>query len=645
MWIYVFVSLSDFTQYLMDELAKNYTVETVRWITNDKQTTFDIDELISWIVVEEKKSSIANEKEFCDGNVLEKMIQTHQKLDRLSDFQLNSLRKKANVFEAIGRSIFIDRSAVKLANIDSLLDGMFTKRLDVSFTPRFQLHTVVFIGGDPGGFVDYVLWRKGWHTKCFGFAHKNLYKTGSFLSDPISFQTYDGPGKDGDITNPNNLTFFIDLIKQKNRDGISRVFADVALPIYRARQSKEIISKRLHLACCAYALAVLQPGGNFILKIFDAFTPFTVGLIYIMHMCFRRICIIKPHSSRPANSERYLICSDKFPESTTKVILNHLLELNETMSTEEAEISELVALDILKGDSNFYNYILASNNDIMAKQIKATEKIMRFADDTTLSENENELKEAIKEKFLKLWNLPLSIPTEDGKRLPDEYAKDLYPSISSLLDHTTKTAQESESWIKNMAHLSMSQYYFLPIENVDDNDRTYFLSKGKEFVYKFDKIHRIWTQITDIIVKLPEKTLVYGELIKVYDGKNSKDTQYLHIIDGYVLGGFAIHSLDYIRRSSMCHDFVLGVGNQRKYQNNKKVVPVESQMKIKPKDVNGFLQRLRAEKIGQTNQLVANISRNRYFVPKGMLVLNKDLPTKIWIWNDDFISKMLSENL
>lgn len=47
-----------------------------------------------------------------------------------------------------------------------------------------------------------------------------------------------------------------------------------------------------------------RPGGHFICKTFDLFTPFSVGLIYLLYCCFERVCLFKPVTSRPANSER-----------------------------------------------------------------------------------------------------------------------------------------------------------------------------------------------------------------------------------------------------------------------------------------------------------------------------------------------------
>jgi 23S rRNA U2552 (ribose-2'-O)-methylase RlmE/FtsJ len=67
---------------------------------------------------------------------------------------------------------------------------------------------------------------------------------------------------------------------------------------------QEILSKQLYLCQFLSALSVLRVGGNFVCKIFDIFTPFSVGLVYLLYLCFDRICIHKPVTSRPANSER-----------------------------------------------------------------------------------------------------------------------------------------------------------------------------------------------------------------------------------------------------------------------------------------------------------------------------------------------------
>lgn len=41
---------------------------------------------------------------------------------------------------------------------------------------------------------------------------------------------------------------------------------------------------------------------------FDILTDFSVELVYILYLHFEKISIVKPFSSRSANSERYIIC-------------------------------------------------------------------------------------------------------------------------------------------------------------------------------------------------------------------------------------------------------------------------------------------------------------------------------------------------
>ena len=44
-------------------------------------------------------------------------------------------------------------------------------------------------------------------------------------------------------------------------------------------------------------------------KLFDVFTRFSVGLIYLMYRAFERVALFKPVTSRPANSERFAVFS------------------------------------------------------------------------------------------------------------------------------------------------------------------------------------------------------------------------------------------------------------------------------------------------------------------------------------------------
>jgi cap1 methyltransferase len=115
---------------------------------------------------------------------------------------------------------------------------------------------------------------------------------------------------------------------------------------------QEILSKQLYLCQFLTALSVLRVGGNFVCKLFDIFTPFSVGLIYLMYLCFDRICIHKPVTSRPANSERYIICESA--NSNKTIIVDYLTQVNDSLNetfrdeTSDLDVVSIVPLNILK---------------------------------------------------------------------------------------------------------------------------------------------------------------------------------------------------------------------------------------------------------------------------------------------------------
>lgn len=70
--------------------------------------------------------------------------------------------------------------------------------------------------------------------------------------------------------------------------------------------------KIYHLLVCSslIGLQVLLQGGSFVLKVFDIQSEHTQILIGLISSCFREWCLYKPSTSRPCNSERYLLCRD-----------------------------------------------------------------------------------------------------------------------------------------------------------------------------------------------------------------------------------------------------------------------------------------------------------------------------------------------
>lgn len=49
---------------------------------------------------------------------------------------------------------------------------------------------------------------------------------------------------------------------------------------------QEVLSKQLYICQCLMALEIIRPHGYFVTKMFDLFTSFSVGLIFLMYLCF-----------------------------------------------------------------------------------------------------------------------------------------------------------------------------------------------------------------------------------------------------------------------------------------------------------------------------------------------------------------------
>jgi len=87
---------------------------------------------------------------------------------------------------------------------------------------------------------------------------------------------------------------------------------------------QEGLSVNLILAQIIYAIALQKYNGTFILKVFDLFTDATIDLIYILSTLYEKTYIVKPYTSRSANSERYIVCKYyKLTDSTN--IINKLM--------------------------------------------------------------------------------------------------------------------------------------------------------------------------------------------------------------------------------------------------------------------------------------------------------------------------------
>lgn len=161
--------------------------------------------------------------------------------DELDAKELNLARARANPFETVRSVFFMNRAALKMANIDAACGFMFTQ-IDnqVSVFCVFFLivsslkqgHQPVYFAdvcAGPGGFTEYILWRKKWLYKGFGMTLKDEHDftlSESSCASSATFQCLYGADGTGNVCNPSNLTDFSGRVGHETGQGVHFMMSD-----------------------------------------------------------------------------------------------------------------------------------------------------------------------------------------------------------------------------------------------------------------------------------------------------------------------------------------------------------------------------------------------------------------------------------
>lgn len=332
---------------------------------------------------------------YCD---IERYNQLKLLKDKFDGPGFDEARLKVNPFEAIGRSIFQNRAAIKIANIDAIYHISNSVPL-ITDMREGGIFTYLDIAAGPGGFTEYIQFRRsqsiGW-----GMTLKDKNDWNLNYLDLNRFTPLYGEDQTGNLYT--NWIWLIGEIITRNSGGVDLVMADGGFEVEKEDlYRQEWLSSKLFAIQAVIGCSTCKEGGNFVLKAFDTVTSISADILYLMSRCFAEIIIFKPISSRPANSERYVICRGRKGDEVEPII-------------------ELLIKSILSYQGNTYlNKILSSipkdfiiwltneNNRSINLQTDVANKIISLMEGRTI-----ELKEYNLRKCLIIWNLPSSINNE-----------------------------------------------------------------------------------------------------------------------------------------------------------------------------------------------------------------------------------------
>ncbi|XP_076263147.1 cap-specific mRNA (nucleoside-2'-O-)-methyltransferase 1-like [Rhynchophorus ferrugineus] len=547
---------------------KELIYEKVNWLYKSNSVTFSLEECK---FIEGPKTTIVNHTEFCDMNLF---LQLTEKKNLIETSKSETVWHEAKVkllpFEVVKSFTFINKEATKLANIDAAMDFMLTnmeKQGDFSLPIYFA-----DVCAGPGAFSEYLSWKRGWDYKGFGITLKgpnDFTLEKSSCTNFATFQKLYGKNEDGDIRNPENIRDFVDKVRNETDHlGVHLMLSDgshIEDENYSSYCPEEIMLKNLHLCQCYLALEVLRPHGTFVTKLFEVFTPFSAGLLYLIYLCFERVSILKPVTSRVSTSERYLICNDLRNDARTKGIRRYLATIAEKLwnyrDSPENDILEIVPLNVIKTDKTFYEYLRASNARIAREQLVSLLKLVEFykvkaASVTGTIEGTNTInnissgsvigsqKKYLTGKCLNYFQIPYEAVSEDSYLLFEFLT--LYES-----EMKQKIPQFNLDAIRSTFNTFKDNYmYCFLASNRNEYPYNFYFAKNNT-VYKITKTKRI----TVNNITLSNDTLIYGELVKEYQEDGTKYRDSLHVIDAISLGTTYLGRYNFKKRLELIERF------------------------------------------------------------------------------------------
>lgn len=591
----------------------------------------------SWLKFGVHSRDMTEETDYCDKQLVEEVFALRSSLDEYDSRKIKTARNRSNFFE-VKSDQFMNRAALKIANVDAAFGWSGLCQLPGEEEDGELLYFVDVFGG-PGGCSEYILWRNGgWKARGFGFSTRGDYEFQPEYFRAVSPETLDpfyGANDDGNLFHPDNIRAFIDYVMaHTDQQGVHLLVCDGGFLL--KNNAQEVISKQLYLVLTMLAVSVIRPEGNAIIKFFDLYTPFSVGLIFILTRMYSKVSILKPSSSRPANSERYVVCQKRlnknsdmgdFLFSVSKVLWENDLAM--------CDILHLVSEDLIQKDVDFCHFIRNSNNELARRQIIGLKALIEALLPGYRPKPVNQ--NLVQQTLWRLWKLdhesPLAPTLVSNTKTAQEYAAqflddktlELFRSSGHILNDSRplrKTFGTPHDWSFVALDVSVDQGKTI---------RTMFVSKGNGNVFFYDKKKFVWRQIKEYPLILSPLTVLYGEIVEEIQMKDSQQKIFnaLHIIDAIVLGGVDIRDYPLAKRNALCTKFATALNRPLCHLNNSvRSIPVRAKPLYALVDMERFFQNVSITQLCSGTKVVGcDVERfdpretARFYIPRAFLFI------------------------
>ena len=289
-----------------------------------------------------------------DEELRARLIVTMQKIDRIPVKRWVFARNISNEHDFAYSSRIASRAYYKLWEILSV-SGL-RKSLGA---PSMSCH----VAEAPGSFVQAAKDMFGRQLRCLAVSRPpSTYRDVLVTSarNPIfSDRLRRGGGgadcvlKYADICDDDSRNDFIALGNDFSAgDGFELVTADGGVDEGKRYEQKEAIHQELIRAEVECITRLQKTGGSCVLKFFESFEDRTIAILWELCRNYESFTIVKPLTSRPTNSERYILCvgflpgggrssvtfsdfSERVKRTNRQIVENQIRSIERTLSFEQ----------------------------------------------------------------------------------------------------------------------------------------------------------------------------------------------------------------------------------------------------------------------------------------------------------------------
>jgi cap1 methyltransferase len=200
----------------------------------------------------------------------------------------------------------------------------------------------------PGGFIEAILFlRKNTNDKYYGMTLQSeeseipgWKKSTNFLKNNDNVYIENGIDNTGNLLSKENFIY----CNNRYKNSMDLITGDGGFDFSADFTNQEGNSIKLIYSQVCFALSMQKIGGCFIIKMFDLFTQISIDILFLLSNYYKSVNIMKPNTSRYANSEKYIICKGFYRELSNNTI-DKLIHSYDNINSETI-LKKIINIDI-----------------------------------------------------------------------------------------------------------------------------------------------------------------------------------------------------------------------------------------------------------------------------------------------------------